>query len=138
MANFEYLVLVVRDLERALGLYERGLGFARVEDVSEVPAIGARRVFLRAENCLLELLEPHDETKPPGAFLRARGEGVFALGVRTTDVEETLAQLRRAGIAAAGPTGGGSGGEGEYWYLRPADAHGVLIELSGLGAPPAI
>jgi len=54
-------------------------------------------------------------------------------------VEETLAQLRRAGIAAAGPTGGGSGsGEGEYWYLRPADAHGVLVELSASGAPPAI
>ena len=102
MANVEYLVLVVRDLERALGLYERGLGFARIEDVSDVPAIGARRIFLRAE-----------------------------------DVEETLAQLRRAGIAAAGPTGGGSG-EGEYWYLRPADAHGVLVELSALGAPPAI
>jgi len=136
MANFEYLVLVVRDLERALGLYERGLGFTRVEDVTEVPAIGARRVFLRAENCLLELLEPHDDTKPPGAFLRARGEGIFALGIRSADVEETLAQLRRAGIAAAGPTGGS--GEGEYWYLRPADAHGVLVELSALGAPPAI
>ena len=137
MANVEYLVLVVRDLERALGLYERGLGFARVEEVSDVPAIGARRIFLRAENCLLELLEPHDETKPPGAFLSARGEGVFGLGVRSADTEETLAQLRRAGVAAAGPTGGG-GGEGEYWYLRPADAHGVLVEVSALGAPPAI
>ena len=137
MANVEYLVLVVRDLERALGVYERGLGFARGEEVSEVPAIGARRIFLRAENCLVELLEPHDETKPPGAFLRARGEGIFAVGVRAGDVEETLAQLRRAGIAAAGPTGGG-GGEGEYWYLRPADAHGVLVELSASGAPPAI
>src|SRR2546425_3172695 len=137
MANLEYLVLVVRDLERALGLYERGLGFARVEDVSDVPVIGARRIFLRAKNCLLELLEPHDETKPPGAFLCARGEGVFALGVRSADLEETLAQLRRAGIAVAGPTGG-RGPEGEYWYLRPADAHGVLVELSALGAPPAI
>jgi len=136
MANLEYLVLVVRDLERALGLYERGLGFARIEDVTDVPAIGARRIFLRSENSLLELLEPHDETKPPGAFLRARGEGVFALGVRAADVEETLAQLRRAGVAAAGPTGGS--GEGEYWYLRPADAHGVLVELSVPGAPPAI
>src|SRR5438128_2426035 len=134
MASLEHLVLVVRDLERALGLYERGLGFARVEDVSDVPAIGARRIVLRAENCLLELLEPHDETKPPGAFLSARGEGVFALGVRSADVEETLAQLRRAGVAAAGPTGGGGGGggEGEYWYLRPADAHGVLVEVSAL------
>src|SRR5206468_2383695 len=74
MANVEYLVLVVRDLERALGLYERGLGFARVEEVSDVPAIGARRIFLRAENCLLELLEPHDETKPPGSRrMRERG-----------------------------------------------------------------
>ena len=87
MATFEYLVLVVRDLERALGLYERGLGFARVDGISNVPAIGARRIFLRAENCLLELLEPHDETKPPGAFLSARGEGIFALGLRTADME---------------------------------------------------
>ena len=136
MANFEYLVLVVRDLDRALGLYERGLGFVRVDGISDVPAIGARRIFLRAENCLLELLEPHDETKPPGAFLAARGEGIFALGLRTADMEETLAQLRRAGIAPAGPTG--DAGEAEYWYLRPTDAHGVLVELGTPGAPPAI
>ena len=51
-------------------------------------------------------------------------------------MEETLAQLRRAGIAAAGPTG--DAGEGEYWYLRPTDAHGVLVELGTPGAPPAI
>src|SRR2546426_4961955 len=35
----------------------------------------------------------------------SRGEGIFALGLRTADMEETLAQLRRAGIAAAAKLG---------------------------------
>jgi len=131
MANVEYLVLVVRDLERALGVYERGLGFARVEDVSEVPAIGARRVFLRAENCLVELLEPHDDGKPPGLFLRARGEGVFAMEVRIPDPARARRDLSDAGVDVRGAVPGGE----ERWYVRPADAHGVLVQVAGPETP---
>src|SRR2546429_652468 len=85
MTRLASLVLVVRDLERALAVWEHGLGFARVGEPSDVPSLGARHVFLRAENCLLELVQPHDERSPPGLFLRQRGEGMFAMELRVDD-----------------------------------------------------
>jgi methylmalonyl-CoA/ethylmalonyl-CoA epimerase len=137
MAHIEHLVLVVRDLNQALTLYERGLGLSRVAPPVDVPSIGARRVHLRTENCLLELLEPHDPTKPPGAFLAKRGEGVFAIGVRVDGLGETMQALHAAGVAPAGPTGN-PGDVDETWYVRPSDAHGVLLELAAVGTPASV
>jgi hypothetical protein len=125
------LVLVVRDLEHAMAVYEQGLGFSRTEEASDVPSLGARHVFLRAENCLVELLEPHDHEKPPGLFLRARGEGVFAMEVRVPDPGRARRELSDAGVEVRGAAAGAE----ERWYIRPADAHGVLVQVAALETP---
>ena len=125
MSRLATVVLVVRDLERALRLYEEALGFRRVEGPGDVPSLGARHVVLRAENCLVELLEPHDRTKPPGRFLEARGEGVFSLALEVADPVETSAQLATRFIDARG-----AADDPQHWYVSPADAHGLLLEVS--------
>jgi catechol 2,3-dioxygenase-like lactoylglutathione lyase family enzyme len=124
MIRVATLVLVVRNLERALAVYE-ALGFERVGDAADVPSVGARQAVLRGTNCDLELLEPRDETKPPGLFLRARGEGVFSVALRVGDPAATRRKLAEAFVQARG---------GDRWYVPPADAHGVLIEV---GPPEA-
>lgn len=129
MTRLASLVLVVRDLERAMAVYEQGLGFSRVDEARDVPSLGARHVFLRGDNCLLELLEPHDLSKPPGLFLRARGEGVFALEVRVEDPARARRDLADVRVEAPGSE--------ERWYVRPADAHGVLVQVAGPEAPEA-
>lgn len=125
MTRIASLVLVVRDLDRAIAIYERGFGFARFDEPTDVPSLGARHVVLRAENCLLELLEPHDDTKPPGLFLRARGEGMFALELHVDDPTEARKQLSLAFVETRGTSA-----ESDRWYVRPADAHGMLIEVA--------
>jgi catechol 2,3-dioxygenase-like lactoylglutathione lyase family enzyme len=132
MTRLVSLVLVVRNLERALTVYEAGLGFERVEAPSDVPSLGARHIFLRADNCMLELLEPHDETMPPGLFLRARGEGVFSIAVGVDDPVAARDRLRQAFVEVRGVPG-----EQKRVFVRPNDAHGVLVEVNPLGAPPA-
>src|SRR6266705_3422347 len=122
MTRLASLVLVVRDLERALAVYEQGLGFARVDEPSDVPSLGARHVLLRAENCLLELVEPHDERSPPGIFLRQRGEGMFAMELRVDDPAGARAELAQARVEARGAAA--------RWYVRPVDAHGMLVEVA--------
>jgi catechol 2,3-dioxygenase-like lactoylglutathione lyase family enzyme len=131
MTRLASLVLVVRDLDRALAVYEQGLGFSRVDDASDVPSLGARHVFLRGENCLVELLEPHDAEKPPGRFLRARGEGVFAMELRVADPGRARRDLVDAGVEVRGAVPGGE----ERWWLPPADAHGVLLQVAAPDAP---
>jgi hypothetical protein len=86
--------------------------------------LGARHVVLRAENCLLELVEPYDEGKPPGRFLAARGEGMFAMELQVDDPDEARKQLSLAFVDVRG-----AADEPRRWYVRPADAHGMLIEV---------
>src|SRR5439155_443731 len=85
-----------RSLEHALAVYERALGFARVGEASDVPSLGARHVFLRAQNCLLELVQPHDDRSPPGLFLEQRGEGMFAMELRVDDPAKARVDLGQA------------------------------------------
>jgi catechol 2,3-dioxygenase-like lactoylglutathione lyase family enzyme len=125
MTRVASLILVVRNLERAVAIYEQALGFTRVGEPSDVPSLGARHIVLRAANCLLELVEPHDEGKPPGLFLRARGEGMFALELQVEDPDEARRQLSLAFVDVRGTPDDAS-----RWYVRPADAHGMLIEVS--------
>jgi hypothetical protein len=127
MIRVASLVLVVRNLERAMAVYEQGLGFSRLDEARDVPSLGARHVLLRAENCVLELLEPHDHEKPPGLFLRARGEGVFAMELAVADPGRARRELADAGVEVRGAE--------ERWYIRPADAHGVLVQVASLDAP---
>jgi len=127
MTRIASLVLVVRSLDRAIAIYERGFGFRRVDEPSDVPSLGARHIVLRAENCLLELVEPYDDAKPAGLFLAARGEGMFALELRVDDPAEARKQLSLAFVETRGTSP-----EADRWYVRPADAHGMLIEV----APP--
>src|SRR5262245_33231128 len=108
MTRVASLVLVVRDLERALAVYEQWLGFSRLAPARDVPSMGARQIVLGAQNCTIELLEPHDDQKPPGLFLRERGEGVFAVAVGVDDVPRTRERLGRVGVGAGVAWGGGS------------------------------
>ena len=134
MARLASLVLVVRNLERTLAVYEHGLGFERVEGPSDVQSLGARHVLLRGENCMLELLEPRDETMPPGIFLAARGEGVFALGVAVAAPGEVAERLKQAFVRVRGGSEESAGRPGRL-FIAPTDANGVLVEVS---APPSV
>jgi hypothetical protein len=123
MTRLTSLVLVVRTLERALAVYEQGLGFARLGDPEDVPSLGARHVLLRADNCTIELLEPHDDRMPPGIFLRARGEGVFAMELGTDDPAALRERLAQVSVEARGAE------TAARLFVRPNDAHGVLVEV---------
>ncbi|HZP43584.1 MAG TPA: VOC family protein [Candidatus Binatia bacterium] len=127
MIRVASMVLVVRSLERALVIWETGLGLAPTGPPRNVSSIGAWQIFLRADNLSLELLEPHDHAKPAGRFLAARGEGLFALALAVEDADAARARLAAHGVSALAVA---EGPEGERWYLRPADAHGILVELT--------
>jgi len=126
MTRLGGLVLVVRNLDRAVAIYERALGFVRLDDPVDVPSLGARQAVLRAENCILEILEPYDDTKPPGMFLGARGEGLFSLALEVDDPGQARAELAHAFVEARG-----AGDASTRWYVRPADAHGLLLQVGG-------
>ena len=124
MTRLRTVVLVVRDLDRAVAIYE-ALGFELVEEAAEIASVGARRALVRAENCAVELLQPIDDEKPPGLFLRARGEGVFSVALEVDDPATA-----RSGLAGCFVDARGAADDASRWWVRPADAHGLLIQVN--------
>jgi len=135
MARLTSLVLVVRDLDHALAVYERGLGMAQIEPVREVASLAARRVVLQADDCTVELLEPHDDSRPPGMFLRDRGEGVFALTIGVDDPGRARERLGRSGVDLVFPPDAPEGHPATRCFVRPRDAHGILLEVGPVDPP---
>src|SRR5439155_1340199 len=86
MTRLASLVLVVRDLEHALAVYEQGLGFARVGEPSDVPSLGARHVFVREIEHTADLGLEVEAPSLPLLFERA-GLGMLALMIDLAAVE---------------------------------------------------
>jgi methylmalonyl-CoA epimerase len=119
--------VAVPSIDDAMRFYGDKLGLA-VDETLELPDRQLKVAFVKAENMLIELLEPTDPDTPVARFLERRGPGLHHLCFGTTDIREHLRDLRDKGVElideAPRP-----GAHGDVAFLQPASALGVLIEL---------
>ncbi len=124
----DHVAIVVKDLDAAIDLYTRTLGFEqlyreRVEDQ------GVEAVGLHAGESVIELLLPLEASSP---VARYRGEAAMKLhhtAYRVKNLEERLAELKAKGVRLIDeqPRRGAHGNR--IAFLHPASTGGVLIEL---------
>jgi len=126
--QIDHVAIVVADLEAALALYTRTLGFEQIyrETIEDQ---GVEAVGLKAGESVIELLRPLDEGS---AIARYRGEARSRLhhtAYRVPDIEAELARLKRTGIQLIDekPRKGAHGNL--IAFLHPKSTGGVLIEL---------
>lgn len=126
--EIDHIAIVVKDLEAAIRLYTRVLGFKEVfrEIVDDQ---GVETVGLEAGESFIELLLPLDEGS---AIARYRGEAATRLhhtAYRVADIRLKLAELKAAGVALIDerPRRGAHGSL--IAFLHPKATGGVLIEL---------
>jgi catechol 2,3-dioxygenase-like lactoylglutathione lyase family enzyme len=96
------VVVAVRDHDHAVAVYRDRFAL-RVEELPEDRERGVRVAHCRpGSGGLIELVSPTDTARPFGAavatFLERRGEGMFALVLRTGDLAATQAALTARGI----------------------------------------
>jgi methylmalonyl-CoA/ethylmalonyl-CoA epimerase len=133
-APIDHVAIVVADLEAALALYTRTLGFTQI--YREVVADqGVEAVGLRSGDAAIELLLPLDGDS---AIARYRGDAPSRLhhtAYRVGDLRAELARLRALGIRLIDerPRRGANGSA--IAFLHPRSTGGVLIELCQ-PAPP--
>jgi len=109
--SIHHVNIVVRDLEAAIGCYERVLGLA-VTRRDELPERGARLARFRLGGSWLVLVQPTRADSVPGRFLAAHGEGLFLLSLGVASLE---AEFDRLGPGAAdGEVRSGADG----WLVR--------------------
>ena len=126
--EIDHVAIVVGDLDAALELYTRTLGFKQVyrETIADQ---GVEAVGLGAGDAVIELLRPLD---PDSAIACYRGDAPTKLhhtAYRVENLEATLADLKSKGVRLIDerPRAGAHGNR--IAFLHPKSTGDVLIEL---------
>jgi methylmalonyl-CoA epimerase len=126
--TIDHIAIVVRDLESAIDLYTRTLGFQPLyrETIADQ---GVEAVGLQAGDSVIELLRP---LEPDSPIARFRGDAETKLhhtAYRVDDIETALADYKAKGVRLIDehPRKGAHGNR--IAFLHPKSTGGVLIEL---------
>ena len=79
----------------------------------------------------IELIEPTDSEHRVGKFLEEKGEGLFHLSCRVSDIDSAVKSLRKKGISVEDPRHFLASRTGpRIAFLDPASTCGAYIELA--------
>jgi methylmalonyl-CoA/ethylmalonyl-CoA epimerase len=126
--RIDHIGVAVEEIEPSLAIYRDGfkLRVAHREVVSEQ---GVEAVLLDVGENHVELLAPLGSETPVGRFLAKRGPGLHHVAYQVSDIDATLAELRRAGMKLIDehPRTGIRGSR--VAFMHPGGTAGVLTEI---------
>lgn len=128
LERIDHIGIAVKDLEQALGFYEKKLGL-KCTSVEEVAEQKVRVAFLPLGESKIELLEPTDPAGPVGAFLAQKGPGVHHLSLAVDNLKETLKNLEKEGVALIDKEPRIGAGGAKIAFVHPRATGGILLEL---------
>jgi len=126
--TIDHVAIVVADLDAAIALYTRTLGFAQAyrEIVADQ---GVEAVGIHTGDSTIELLRPLDPASPIARFRGEAPARMHHVAYRVADVAAELARLKAAGVRLIdeAPRPGANGNT--IAFLHPKSTAGVLTEL---------
>jgi methylmalonyl-CoA/ethylmalonyl-CoA epimerase len=123
-----HIGIAVRSIDAQRPFYEGTLG-AVFEGAEVVPDQKVRVAFFRIGDVRLELLEPTESSGTVAAFLEKRGEGLHHVAFTVANLEERIAELKRAGVRMIDETPRPGAHHMRIAFLHPKSTFGVLTEL---------
>ncbi|MEO9169891.1 MAG: methylmalonyl-CoA epimerase [Candidatus Baltobacteraceae bacterium] len=124
----DHIAIVVKDLEAAIDLYTKTLGF-RPAYREIVEDQGVEAVGLEAGESMIELLRPLNEDSSIAKFRGEAATKFHHTAYRVDDLETKLADLKSKGVRLIDerPRKGAHGNL--IAFVHPQSSGGVLIEL---------
>ncbi len=126
LEHVDRMQLAVRDRAAAAATFIDVFGAERVRE-DDVRALGARRTVVQAGRSEFELLEPI-APGPVEDFVSQWGEGLFAAGFSTKDVDALAVRLAAHGVRYAG--------EGGQLLITPDQTPGLRMVISAEAEQP--
>jgi methylmalonyl-CoA/ethylmalonyl-CoA epimerase len=134
-SRIDHIGVAVQELEPALELYRDSfhLELAHREVVEEQ---GVEAVLMDVGENHVELLAPLGPETPVGRFLARQGPGLHHVAYQVSDIDLTLAALKKAGLALIDerPRTGIRGSR--VAFMHPRATGGVLTEIVEPAAGP--
>jgi methylmalonyl-CoA epimerase len=126
--QIDHVGVAVSDLEATLALFRDTFGMPVVHR-EVVEEQGVEAALLDVGDGHIELLLPLGEDTPVGRFVAKRGTGLHHVAYRVTNVDETLEQLRAAGVPLIDEQPRIGIRKSRVAFLHPAGTASVLTEL---------
>ena len=120
LEHVDRMQIAVRDREAAAGTFAHIFDAATVRD-DEVKALGAKRRVVHAGTSQFELLEPNGDG-PVADYVAEWGEGLFAAGFSTHDVNALASRLSSRGLQFTE--------EGGQLFIAPDQTPGLRMVIS--------
>jgi len=128
LSEIDHVGVAVEDIDATLALYRDVLGMPLVhrETVAEQ---GVDAALLDVGQGHVELLQPLGPDTAVGKFLARRGPGLHHVAYRVRSIEDTLNELRAAGVRLIDerPRTGIRGSR--VAFVHPSSTGGVLTEI---------
>jgi methylmalonyl-CoA/ethylmalonyl-CoA epimerase len=131
--KIDHVAIVVKDLDAAIELYTKTLGFRELyhEIVADQ---GVEAVGLEAGDSVVELLLPLDEDSPIAKYRGDAPTKLHHTAYRVTNIESKLAELQTKGVRLIDERSRKGAHGNRIAFLHPKSTGGVLIELCEPGA----
>ena len=133
-ARLDHIGIAVKSITATRGFYE-ALGLrVSAEEIVEHEQVRSCRCCRWARNSALELLEATAEDSTIAKFVAKRGEGLHHIAIQVSDVDAAFARLRNDGARLVSECVRVGAGGHRYFFVHPASAGGVLVEIVGEAA----
>jgi methylmalonyl-CoA epimerase len=126
--KIDHIGIAVKSLTDAGKVYEHAIGLT-VTGYDQVDEQGVRVAMLGIGESRIELLEPTGPESPIEKFMAKRGEGIHHIAVTVDNIEESLKQLKAAGVRLVDETPRRGAHNTRIAFVHPSSTHGVLLEL---------
>jgi methylmalonyl-CoA/ethylmalonyl-CoA epimerase len=126
--RIHHIGVAVADLDASIRLYTSALGAQLVHRATNEKE-GLEAAFLRVGDGEIELMSALRDDSPVGKFMAKRGPGLHHVAYGVTDIDESLAEARDAGLELidSEPRVGMHGTR--IAFVHPKSLEGVLTEL---------
>jgi methylmalonyl-CoA/ethylmalonyl-CoA epimerase len=126
--KIDHIGIAVKSIAAALNVYENALGL-KVTGYDQVDEQGVRVAMINIGESRIELLEPSGPESPVEKFMSKRGEGIHHIAVTVDDIENTLTQMKAAGLRLIDSEPRSGAHNTRIAFIHPSSTHGVLLEL---------
>jgi methylmalonyl-CoA/ethylmalonyl-CoA epimerase len=128
MLKIEHIGIAVRDLSKAIPLFEKLLNTPCYK-TEQVSSENVNTAFFQKGESKVELLESTDPEGVIARFIEKKGEGMHHIAFDVADIHSEMARLQAEGFTLLNPTPKPGADNKLVCFLHPKDTGGVLVEL---------
>jgi methylmalonyl-CoA/ethylmalonyl-CoA epimerase len=122
-----HIGIAVNNLDEIMKVYQEQLGL-KVEEIEEVEDQKVRVAMIPVGESRIELLESTHPEGPIAKSIERRGEGLHHIALEVDNIEETLEDLKKAGVRLIDEKPRIGAGGAKIAFIHPKTPR-ILLEL---------